>query len=257
MVTRMSVATLKNNAKMALARLHSLKRMKSFTPELRNQYEMVFLDWVKEGYVTELPIERLREENSWLLPHFPVLKEDAVKKKKVRPVFDGPAEFNGQSLSSQCLPGPNMIGDLNKIILRFRKKTISLVSDNKDMFLNILLDEESSRYHCFVWQNGNGPLRLDLMQSHSFGNPGSPGVANFHVRKIAEENRIKYPEAAESIIESTLMDDSADSHMNEGRALKALQDLKESKPCSKWPACTFTNLLQRETRNTRTRPPYL
>ena len=90
------------------------------------------------------------------------------------------------------------------------------------MFLQVELDANSRRYHRFLWYDRPGHIAAFEMQRHPFGNPGSPGVATFHVRRTAEELHDLYPEAAESIENSTLMDDLIDSFLHPEQVAKAL-----------------------------------
>jgi len=211
--------TLKSNLKYALARLKGLEKLKGFTSGVRADYEAIFDLWLEQGYIVELDGDRSKDDEAWYLPHFPVIKPG-----KVRPVFDGKADYKGQSLNSQVLPGPNMIGNLTKILLRFRKGRICLGADIKDMFLNVKMDSNSTRFHRFVWKSG-ARLRIFEFRVHIFGNTGSPSVAVYALKSAAEDKEREYPEAADTIAESSLMDDLMDSYQDMAEAKRALEGI--------------------------------
>ena len=217
--------TLKNNLPYALARLRGLNRLKRFTPDVRDRYEEVFDSWISKGYLEELHPNRRFEEETWILPHFPVLRDDKPT-SKIRPVIDSPAEYRGQSLNQQCSAGPNLLCNLGIILLRFRRHPISLGMDLREMFLNIKLDPKSRRYHRLLWRTREGKLRLFQFLVHTYGNPGSPAVANFHLQSIAKENKHLFPVAANTIVHSTLMDDTVDSFPDQASAEQVLKDLQ-------------------------------
>ena len=63
----------------------------------------------------------------WYLPHHPVI--NPLKPEKLRIVYECAAEFQGTSLNSQLLKGPDHTNKLVGIRLCFRQDKIALVSD--------------------------------------------------------------------------------------------------------------------------------
>jgi len=222
--------SLTSNLKYALSRLDSLLRSKKLTPSLREQYGAILQEWVDKGYVRRLDSSKLSEKDCWFLPHFPVIRQDK-NTTKIRPVFDGKASAHGQSLNEQIHSGPNLICNLNQVLQRFRRNAVTLGMDIREMFMQICLDEKSRQYHRFLWRNSEDKLVLYELQRHPFGNPGSPGVSIYHTQATAREFAKEYPIAAESILESTLMDDVLDSYnsIREGKeALKGAMKIFEA-----------------------------
>lgn len=75
---------LPNNYELALKRLNSLvKRLKS--EGLYQAYEKVFIEWLQEGIIEEIPANEA-ERHCHYLPHRHVIKENSTT--KIRPVFD-------------------------------------------------------------------------------------------------------------------------------------------------------------------------
>ena len=103
---------LKSNLAYARARLAALNKMKGIMEEVKKAYKLIFIQWIDAGYIVHLDQSEGARDDVWYLPHFPVIKPG-----KVRPVFDGHAEYKGQSLNSLVVSGPNYVGNLNRILL--------------------------------------------------------------------------------------------------------------------------------------------
>ena len=83
-------------------------------------------------------------------------------------------------------------------------------------------------YHRFLWRSHpSDPIQVYRWKSHVFGNAGSPCVAIFAIKEHARKFRQQYPDAAETIISSTLVDDNLDSRNSEDEALKVLSQLRQ------------------------------
>ena len=65
-------------------------------------------DLLKNGHACRVPKERLEQHVGavWYLPHHPVFNSN--KPDKVRVVFDCAAQYNGKSLNSELLQGPDL-----------------------------------------------------------------------------------------------------------------------------------------------------
>ena len=88
------------------------------------------------------------------LPHRPVVKQDRLT-TKVRPVLDGSSRANkGEPSLNECLySGPCLLPLIYDIWLRFRMGPIAIVSDIKQAFLNIEIEEEHRnllRFLCLI-----------------------------------------------------------------------------------------------------------
>ena len=68
----------------------------------------------------------------WYLPHHPVINPQ--KPEKTRVVYDCSAKYDGVSLNSNLLPGPDLTNSLVGVLLRFRQSKIGMMSDIEAMF---------------------------------------------------------------------------------------------------------------------------
>ncbi len=76
------------------------------------------------------PVEQGAE--TWYLPLFGVYHPR--KPDKIRGVFNSSVEFQGLSLNSVLLSGPNFTNNLIGVLLRFRREKIAVMSDVQQMF---------------------------------------------------------------------------------------------------------------------------
>ncbi len=192
-----------SNYQQALGRLESLERSKYFrNEEVRRKYGEVIKEWAEEEFVHETT----REAALHFLPHFPVLREESLT-TSLRVVMDCSVALN-----KHLLAGPKLMNDVAAVLLRFRSRPIAFTGDVSKMFLRIKMLPTDKPYHCFLWREREGdPIKIYEFQVHVFGNAGSPFVAIFAVREQAKKHAAKSPAAADTISNSSLVDDILDS----------------------------------------------
>lgn len=93
-----------------------------------------------------------KEGETWYLPHHCVFHPK--KPNKLRVVFDCSARYNGCSLNDHLLQGPDMINNLNGILIRFRQHPIALMCDVEKMYHQFHVSESDRDYLHFLWKNG-------------------------------------------------------------------------------------------------------
>ena len=216
---------LPNNYDYAMTRLQSLERSSYFKDaSLKQDYLKVVKSWMQKGYVRLVPKEEERPEKAFYLPHFPVVRSDRAT-TKIRPVMDGKAKSNGshgKSLNDAVMTGPNLMCDLAEVLLRFRRNEVTVCADVQEMFLRILLPPEDRTYHRFLFRmSPNEDVHEYEFLSHVFGNSGSPTVAIYTTKSNAEDQKAEFPLGADTIINSTIVDDNMDSveTIEEGKQL--------------------------------------
>ncbi|GFV13711.1 DUF1758 domain-containing protein [Trichonephila clavipes] len=95
--------------------------------------------WNLEKWEELEVIEKIEEkgENSYFLPHRPIVKDDSIA-TKIRPVFDASARATGQSSLIDLLhKGPNLIQQIPDILDRFRRYPIGHSADIEKAFLQL------------------------------------------------------------------------------------------------------------------------
>ena len=217
---------LPNNYPAAKTRLLSTERKLGKVEKLGHLYTEIIWDYLKKGYVREVDPAKDKAVVRFYIPHFPVVKEQNVT-TKVRIVFDASAKYRGMSLNDTLLPGPKLQNDIINVLLRFRKYAIAVASDVKEMYLQIHLREEDLSCVRFLWRDmkTDSPIREFEFTRWVFGLNASPFLAQY----VSQQHAIKFeeqlPRAAETIRQSTYMDDSLDSTVNTKSAIQLYKDL--------------------------------
>ncbi|XP_068238400.1 uncharacterized protein [Palaemon carinicauda] len=161
----------------------------------------------------------------WYLPHHGVYNQR--KPDEIRVVFDSSAKFSGISLNDQLLQGLDLTNSLIGVLTRFREHQVAFTCDVESMFYQVKLlqgldltnsligvltrfrehqvaftcDVESMFYQVKVpkhqynhlrflwWPNSNISKELEeyWMKVHLFGAVSSPSIANYALRRVADE----------------------------------------------------------------------
>ncbi|GFU58478.1 integrase catalytic domain-containing protein [Trichonephila clavipes] len=123
-------------------------------------------------------IEKIEEksENSYFLPHRPIVKDDNIT-TKIRPVFDASARVTGQSsLNDLLYKGSNLIEQILDILDRFRRYPIELSADIEKAFLQLGITPKHKDFLRFFYPDEGE----EIVYSHCrvvFGVSSSPLLA--------------------------------------------------------------------------------
>ena len=220
-----SAPQLHDNYQMALKRLENTEKRLRKNPEVAEIYKQTIEKYVEKGYVQK--ISETSPETKWFLPHFPVIRPEK-ETTKVRIVFDASAKQDGISLNDIMYQGPKLQGNLFNVLLRFRKHPVAIVCDIEEMYLQINLKENDKQFHCFLWRTDNSQ-QPDIYEFNRlvFGENCSPFLAQYVSQENARLYANEYPLAAETILNSTYMDDSMDSVMNNEQAIDLYHQLSD------------------------------
>jgi hypothetical protein len=201
-----STTSLPNNRYLAEKRLFGLqKKMKSQT--YREDYEK-FMQDITKRYAEKAP-ESTTEGKTWYLPHHGVYHPRPPD--KIRVVFDGNAEFPGESLNQHLLPGPNLTNNLSGVLARFRQESVAVVCDIEGMFHQVKVPPDDRDYLRFLWYE-DGKITEYRMTVHLFGAASSPSCANFALKRTADEAESKYgKKAADFVRDDFYVDDGLKS----------------------------------------------
>lgn len=178
---------LMDNFSQAEQRLNSLNRKLAKDDHLKERYNEAFREMENQEVIEEVPPEERETENqTFYMPHRPVVRESSVS-TKVRPVFDASAQGqNGVSLNECVETGPNLIPSLVKILVRFRRWPIAIVADIQKAFLQIAVRPEDRDVHRFLWSD-NGRVRVMRFARVPFGNRSSPFILNATIKHHLEK----------------------------------------------------------------------
>ena len=220
---------LTNNYAYALSRLKSLEASKLFaSPTLQRQYLSQIEEWTRRQFVEEVGSDTPADDKAYYLAHFGVHNPHKPS-SQLRTVMDAAAKPNGRlSLNDHVHKGPKLVTELVTVLLRFRRHNVAVGADIEKMFHKLQMPEEDRDFHRFLWRTSPGEQpKVFRWRSHVFGNAGSPCVAIFAIKEHARQHRLQYPSAAETLIHSTLVDDSLDSRPTIEEAAALLSQLTE------------------------------
>lgn len=239
---------LPNNLRNAEIRLSNLERRLERDDHLKEMYYSQMLDYIKKGQV-ELPPVTDSSDAMFYLPHQAVKKEK-LGKTKWRIVFDASShEPNAPSLNEALEMGPNLLPEILAILLRFRLHPIAIVSDIREAFLQLVLDEKDRDLTRFLWYNviedseGNyftgNEVTTYRFTRLPFGLTCSPFLLSAALREHADRHKMRFPIAAPLIDSNTYMDDFAAGGESENHVIALYYELTAlmkllSFPLAKW-----------------------
>ncbi|XP_070203432.1 uncharacterized protein [Littorina saxatilis] len=172
-----------NNRRQAVHRANTLHAsMKRNLTKREHMFE--FMKKIFETGSAEKAPPLEGDSRCWYLPFFGVYHPK--KPDKIRGVFDSSAVYEGHSLNSMLLSGPDLTNNLIGILLRFRRDSCAVSVDIEQMFYQFFVDENHRDYLRFFWYEDNDfhkPLTEFRMCVHVFGNSPSPAVASYGLRK--------------------------------------------------------------------------
>ena len=191
---------------------------------------------VIDGYLTQDPPvarklseEEAKQENqrTWYLPMHPVTNPH--KLGKIRVVNDAAAVFDGTSLNNSLLTGPDLLNSLVGNLIRFRSGKVAIAADVKDHFHRVRVSSKDADSLRFLWKEdifSPDPPDTYQMIVHIFGAKDSPACANYALKRVAEDNREDYSEAAyDTVMRNFYVDDLLKSVKSQEEAIKLSKEL--------------------------------
>jgi hypothetical protein len=97
--------------------------------------------WEQAGYIEQILDPSPRRSRVWYAPHFPVVRMQK-ETTKIRPVFDCAAKVKGLCLNDFLTKGPQVMNELLTVMHYFRQYDIAMTGDIKEMFLQVLVEQE-------------------------------------------------------------------------------------------------------------------
>ena len=220
---------LPDNGEVALRRLHNLK--KKFTDEeFAGKYVEFMNNMFGKGHAEKVPDEDLKRCDGRVsyIPHHGVYGQ---KSGKIRVVFDCSSSFRGVSLNDSLLQGPDLTTPLVDVLLRFRQEPVAFIGDIESMFYQVRVPREDRDLLRFFWWPGGDttqPPEMYRMTVHPFGAKSSPSVANFALRRTAEDCCDEFsPEARQTVKQNFYVDDCLKSVDSVDKAVEVVQELRD------------------------------
>ncbi|XP_045210756.2 uncharacterized protein LOC123562171 [Mercenaria mercenaria] len=179
---------LPNNKSEALRRAKFFHTSLQKNPE-KKEHMTEFMGKILLNGHAEVAPDLLDGEECWYLPIFGVY--NSKKPGKIRGVFDSSAAYQGVSLNSVLLTGPDLTNNLLGVLMRFRRELVAVAADIEQMFYCFEVNKEHRNFLRFLWYQDNDtekPLIEYRMCRHVFGNSPSPAIATYGLRKSVENS---------------------------------------------------------------------
>ncbi|KAL3967647.1 phylloquinone omega-hydroxylase/docosahexaenoic acid omega-hydroxylase [Sarotherodon galilaeus] len=222
-------AVFPNNRVVAVQRAEGLKRRLLRDSEFHQEYTKFMTETLERGYAEEVPVAETSKSGSriWYLPHHGVYHPT---KHKLRVVFDCASTYQGMSLNSQLLQGPDLTNSLIGVLIRFRQEPVAFMSDIEGMFHQVRVPAEDADLLRFLWwpqgDLGKG-LKEYRMVVHLFGATCSPSCACYALQRCAEDNQARFNHiATNTVLRNLYVDDCLKSVGTEEQAISLIQDLR-------------------------------
>ena len=203
-------------------RLHNVTRKLRQQPKIKEEYEKIVHDQLRDGVVEETE-QQSNSERVFYMPHRPVIKESAST-TKVRMVFDASARPRPLSNSvNECMnTGPPLQPLLWDIRVRARMSTHLLLADLQKAFLQVGLREADRDAFRFLFDI-NGVEKHLRFTRVPFGVEASP----FMLGATLQYHFSQQPEEFASTVESLEDNTYVDNLMKSAADISELEDFKQ------------------------------
>ncbi|XP_064637867.1 uncharacterized protein LOC135494046 [Lineus longissimus] len=204
---------LPNNITAARRRFDHLMKRFNQDPEYAKLYQETMNGYISQGYARLMTAKEaaVSTPRTWYLLHHGVTNPN--KPGKVRVVYDAASSFQGHSLNSALMSGPDLLNSLFGVLQRFRLKPVGLVTDIRAMYHQVRVPENEADSLRFLFKEDvetPGPPQTYQMVSHVFGATDSPAYALYALRRTATDNAKEFSqEAVDMILRDSYMDDIA------------------------------------------------
>ena len=125
--------------------------------------------------------------------------------------------------------GPKLKSNLFDVLIQFRRNVVTVACDISEMYFQIKLRPDDCKYLRFLWRHMD-PLKKPScyeFQRLVFRLESAPFEAQYISQKNAKENQKEFALAVETALQSTYMNDSMVSMVNEDEVVKLVPQLKE------------------------------
>lgn len=185
---------------MALKQFFQLEKRFQKKPALKSKYIEFMREYVNLGFMR--PASEIFEKKlAYWIPHHAV-------ESKFRVVFNGSANFSGESLNACQMVGPKLQLDLQLQIMRFRRKEVGIATDISKMYNRIGVNPKHWNLQRVFWrENSDEQLKEYVLTVVTFGLASSPCNAVLTLNQCATDYEKNFPKAAKIIQTCFYIDD--------------------------------------------------
>ena len=147
-------SSLPDNREQALTHLNYLVNRLQKKPEQYKKYNEGIQADLEKNYIAKVPVHQ-QNDTGWYIPHYGRVRPH--KPNKIRRTCNAKAPQSGASFKDKLLAGPDLLGNMLGILLRFRQGAIAIQGDIEATFMQIGVRHQDRRYLRFMWRQPNSP----------------------------------------------------------------------------------------------------
>ena len=206
---------LPNNFPAVLGVMNSTARKLDKNIEWRKIYEKQLLDLVQCKFAREISVSELsswqeNKLNTYYIAHQMVV-DPTNKSTPIRTVFNSSQVYKGHSLNTSWSLGPDIMSELQGVLLRFREDYVAAQGDIKKMFYSVRVSPEDERMQLFIWKFlGEDKIRTFAMSRLVMGNKPSSNISIIALKETTKlkDNASKFPNAYEALNDNSYVDNT-------------------------------------------------
>ena len=121
-----------------------------------------------------------------------------------------------------------MMNNLLGVLIRFRIGKVAVAGDIRKMYHTIKTENIDQQTHRFLWRDlEERSPDVYVITSVSFGDKPAAAISALALKKTAEMSKEEYPEASETILKNSYVDDIISSFDNHEIADKQTDQIEE------------------------------
>ena len=202
-----------DNLPAVLGVMQATKRKLKKDPLWEQVYESQLKELIDKGFAREISEEEIEQwkakgNKCYYIAHQMALNPSS-KTTPVRVVFNSSQTYKGYSLNSSIDLGPDIMSNLQAVLLRFREHLYGASGDMTKMFYSVRVTLEEEMCQMFVWQfKGDTKIRTYGMTRLPMGNCPSTNISIVAVKETSEleDYRTRYPMAHKALNQNTYVD---------------------------------------------------
>ena len=222
---------LPNNYVIACIKLKGTeKRLKKLGDNYSNLYSDSIVDMLNRNVGRKLSEVELKSYKGPIhyVSHHEIIKASSSS-TPFRIVFNSSASYNGHILNEYWAKGPDVLNSLFGVLIRFCENVIAFTGDVFKMFNAIKLSLLDQHTHRFLWRDMDENRRPDhyVLTAVPFGDKPSGSIAILAMKKTAELNKYKLPDAYNIIDRDSYVDDIIHSTNTVENAKRCMKEIDE------------------------------
>ena len=215
------------------ATFHRTKKQLQKDPSFEPVYDKQLKDLIDMGVARELHEGELDEWIALGKPYYYIAHQVVInegnKSTPVRVVFNSSQKFAGFSLNKSWDLGPDVMANLQAVLLRFRSDVVGAQGDIRKMFYMIRVTREEEMMQLWIWKfKGEDKIRTFAMTRLVMGNKPSTNISIVAVRETANlfDFKQQYPEAHATLVNDTYVDNVFLTAPDLENLLKKIQEIE-------------------------------